>query len=357
VRRPAFLAALALSLAACGGEKKPPPPVPSAPGWIDVAGMECADGSPTGIGISPGRSDAVLVYLAGGGACWGDAAGKCNDSVRSFGSAEFGQLQLFATGTIFDRALAGNPFARWTIVFVPYCTGDVHAGDSVGFHAGATWSHHGWRNLHAAFDAATAALPRPAELVVAGSSAGGFGALAAYDLVRAIWDPAGGTTASLVDDSGPTLVGTAIPPALLSTWWEVWGLGSTVGVECPGCQQDLSKLWVAPASYLDDRLALITTIDDGTMRGFFGDPGLGSSGSPPPPMPPLEFEAALGTLASTLPNLASGSNVAVYRIGGDAAYRHALLTDQFFLGSLQGPPALQWLSDMTSGSPWSSAGP
>jgi hypothetical protein len=361
VRAPALPAALALALAlaACGGERKPA--LAAAPGWIDVAGMVCADGSPTGIGILPGRSDAVLVYLAGGGACWGDAPGECNDSTRSFGQTEFEELQLLASGTIFDRTLAGNPFATWTVVFVPYCTGDVHAGDSIRIHAGASWNHHGWRNLHAAFDAAAATLPRPAELVVAGSSAGGFGALAGYDLIRATWDPEGGTTAALVDDSGPTPVGTTIPPPLLSSWWEAWGLASTVGVACTtGCEQDLSELWRAPATrYSGDRVALMTTIYDGTMRGFFGDPSLGS---PPPAMSQLEFQAALGVLADKLAGMRpqlDAAPIATFQVGGDAAYRHALLIDQFFLGpgSAQGPPALQWLSDMVAGRPWSSAGP
>lgn len=339
---------------ACGSDPTSPP---SASPWTPVAGMRCADGSPTGIGISRGRSDAVLVYLSGGGACWSETA--CDSSFRSFGAAEFDLLQLLSAGTVADRGLAGNPFATWTMVFVPYCTGDVHAGDSVrSYGARGTWQHHGWKNLQAAVQAFTAALPRPAQVVVAGSSAGGFGALAAYDLVRAEWDPAGGTSAALVDDSGPTFVGTAMPPQLLATWWDGWGLDSTIGARCPRCAPldrggagDLSELWPALAqAHPGDRLALVSTTRDDTMRRFFADP---AAGAPPPPMDPLVFEAALDRLAQKLGLL--GPNVATYRVGApSASYRHALLADSFFL---PGSPLLPWLAALSSGAPWTSAGP
>ncbi len=335
------LAALAaLALAACGSDSKPL--IPS--GWMSVPGMICGDGSQTGIGISRGRSDSVLVYLAGGGACW--SASACNNAFRSFGKQEFDVLQLLASGTIFDRTLAGNPFASWTIVFVPYCTGDVHAGDSHQSYGGTAWNHHGYRNLQAAVAAITSALPRPAEVVVAGSSAGGFGSLAAYGMVRAEWDAAGATSASLVDDSGPTFVTTAIPGQLLADWWEMWGLSSTIGQDCSDCQTDLSAMWrTLRAKFPDDRHALISTTQDLTMRGFFADPVLGD-------MSAQDFEAALAALALKLDGL--GPLTATYRIGDASATRHALLADAPFLGSPQGPAMLQWLSDDVSARPWSS---
>src|SRR5450432_912441 len=41
--------------------------------WVPLAGMTCADGSPTGVGVNlTDRSDRVMIYFQGGGAC-GDA--------------------------------------------------------------------------------------------------------------------------------------------------------------------------------------------------------------------------------------------------------------------------------------------
>jgi hypothetical protein len=296
------------------------------------------------------------VYLAGGGACWG--ATTCRDVPRSFSESEFTGIvtnPLLVSGTIFDRSLPGNPFATWTFVFVPYCTGDVHAGLGVKDHGADRWEHHGWENLQAAVGAFTTALGRPRDLVVAGSSAGGFGAFAAYDLVRTVWDPLGGTTSALIDDSGPTFVGTATPPALLEAWWDAWSLGSTLGQRCaPACapasrggRGDLSAIWgVLNGLYPNDRLALISTTQDATMRSFFADPSAGTA------MPPLVFEANLAALARELEQI---PNVASYRVGGDGYMGHALLArlslGPTFLQSPQGPALLDWVSQLASTDP------
>src|SRR5687768_10398419 len=78
---------LLLVVAACGSSGSPTgdaaPTTDAAAGitaplrtwtWIPVEGMRCADGSPAGIGVNlSDASDDVLVFMAGGGACW-DAA-------------------------------------------------------------------------------------------------------------------------------------------------------------------------------------------------------------------------------------------------------------------------------------------
>jgi hypothetical protein len=337
---------LALALAACGSDPDPTPP-PS--GWLDVPGMICGDGSPTGIGISRGSADAVLVYLSGGGACWGETA--CDANFRSFGKAQFDLgSQFLVFGTILDRTLAGNPFAAWTVVFVPYCTGDVHAGDTEQTYGAVSWNHHGYRNLQAAVGRMAAEIARPSQVVVAGSSAGGFGALLAYDLVRAEW-PAPGTVGALVDDSGPTFIGTAIPASVRNAWWDAWSLSSTIGAHCPACEidRDLSEVWpTLRANHGTDRLALISTTQDATMRRYFAN------------MDEMSFENALTALTQELEGPAVGARV--YRIGGLDAADHALL---FPLGSsvasyatTDGALLLDWLSDMAAGrSPWTSAGP
>jgi hypothetical protein len=345
--RLAAAAALAVALAACGGSSSSPTPRSD---WMDVPGMRCGDGTPTGIAISRSRADAVLVFLAPGGACW--SATSCNTVFKSFSKATYDLWQpSIAAGTILDRGLPGNPFADWTQVLVPYCTGDVHLGDSDRTYGGTdAWHHHGWKNLQAAVGAMTAALPRPAQVVVAGSSAGGFGALGAFELVRAEWDPASGTTATLLDDSGPTLVGTAIPPALLSAWWDAWGLGSTIGVDCPACASDMSSLWtILHGRRPQDRLALVSTTMDAEVRMFLADAALGV-----PQQSPADFEANLDALATELDPLRP--QVATYRVGGPYATDHALLLDRFFFRTAQGSLLLDWLTAMVGLDPaWTSS--
>lgn len=352
--RAAAAAVLALSLAACGSSSSSHAAPALQSGWNPVAGMSCADGSPTGIGLLPGRSDKVLFYLSPGGACWGSTA--CGpDILRAFGASAYTMVQLLASGTIFDRTLAGNPFHDWTFVFVPYCTGDVHAGQSEASHGGVPWQHRGWANLHAAVAATTGGLPRPAELVVAGSSAGGFGALAAYDLMRAEWDPAGGTSAMLLDDSGQTFVGAAMPQPLLQRWWSVWRLDQTIGTIFPGSDSNLSVIWpTLHARHPTDRLALVSTLHDATMIGFFADADLQIE-----PMSATTFEANVNDLAGALAAL--GPNVATYRIGGAESQQHAVLlrpsvSEPGFLASPQGPALLDWMSALVAYDPaWTSS--
>jgi hypothetical protein len=335
--RPAALALpLSLALAACG-ESKPPEPSFT---FAAVPGMSCADGSATGIGVSRGSSD-VLVFLQGGGACWSESA--CDQSSGlPFSAAELAQgAQQLLPGTILDRTLAGNPFAGFTLVFVPYCTGDVHAGDAVKtYGASGTWRHHGHPNLDAALAWIDANLPRPTRVVVAGSSAGGFGALVAFDLVRARWPESSGVGAAVVDDSGPTFDPAGLPTALTWAWWDAWGLGATVTPLCSKCRDDLSQLWPTLSSaHPNDLLALLSTTQDATMRGFFGQ------------MTGTDFENALARLAGTIDAL---PNARTFRSSGDG---HALFRSP---ASYQGgaTPLLGWLDPIAVGTgAFVSAGP
>jgi len=338
--RLAAIAVIVSLLTACGGGDGGTPPLS---GWVDVPGMICADGSPTGIGISPGSANRVLVFLNGGGACWGETA--CDASPGPFGSADYQFLSAFTLGTIFDRTLPGNPFADWTLVFVPYCTGDVHAGDSEQTYGTATWRHHGRANLEAALGEVAAALPVPEKVVISGSSAGGFGSLLAFDLLRAHWPAGGAGTAQayLVDDSGPTLVANDLPATLRDTWWANWNLAATVDPLCAACSGDLSELWMTlSAAHPQDRLAFLTTTQDATMRGFFGG------------MAPATFETAIGTLTAKIGGLAGGK-AASFTVGNSTAHALFLAPAAYTAG---GEPLLGWLDLLVTDDPgWTSVGP
>lgn len=76
--------------------------------------MECADGQPTGIGLSRGTSDDLVIYMAGGGACWDHQS--CYEQERAtfiaegFGAAEFGdESPDLSEIELFDRDASDNP--------------------------------------------------------------------------------------------------------------------------------------------------------------------------------------------------------------------------------------------------------
>jgi hypothetical protein len=75
-------------------------------------------------------------------------------------------------GGMLDPADERNPFADYSVVHVPYCTGDTHIGATTTKYAPGLIVHHkGYVNGTAALDRLAAAVPRANEVVVAGESA------------------------------------------------------------------------------------------------------------------------------------------------------------------------------------------
>ena len=262
-----------------GGAGVDATPLPATPGgwtWIDVPGMGCDDGSGTGVAVNPmpagGGGGALFVYFMGGGACWD--ASTCfvlNTAVHG----PFGQAQWDASGAPslahpLDRARASNPFRDASYVFIPYCTGDLHAGTNVATYdvlGPRQFAHVGRRNVEALLPRLLATWPAPARVLLAGSSAGGYGATLNYDLFRRAYP---GAEVALVDDAGPLLEGDGIPADDRAAWYANWHLCDVVDPLCAECRGDLSRLYPAlVAKYPEDRMALLTSLQDQVIRTYF----------------------------------------------------------------------------------------
>src|SRR5204863_337471 len=82
-----------------------------------------------------------------------------------------------ATGSagIFDSARAENPFRDWNVIYVPYCTGDVHAGaaEHVDVPGGPTDQMFvGYRNIGAYLQRLVPTFSHADQVVLSGASAG-----------------------------------------------------------------------------------------------------------------------------------------------------------------------------------------
>jgi hypothetical protein len=305
--------------------------------------------STTGIVISKGTSTDVVVFLEGGGACWDYAtcAVAKTASYGPFGATEAQAVQTLATGSILDRSVLGPlGLGAATLVYVPYCTGDVHAGDKVTtYAAGVTWHHQGHANVMAYLKRLGATLTNPGKVVVAGRSAGGFGALANYPAFRWYWPNA---TSYLVDDSGPPFVGPAIPATSRSSWNTNWDLGAVIDGWCPDCETDLSKAITTLATdFPGDRLALLSYTQDSTIRFFYGTLATGQ-------MTAADFETYLYQLAGVMnPH----SNTGYFFQDGTS---HTMLGDVANHTS-ESVDLADWLEAMIAGtgsaSPWHSVAP
>ena len=141
--------------------------------WIAIPGGDdcrCSDGSPFELWERPADPTKVVLYFQGGGACF--SAETCGPDSSTFTR----NLTIGAVpdcGGIFDETNLENPLAGHSIVYVPYCTGDVHLGDRVTEYSDTvTIDHNGFPNALKGLDTVLANYPDVEQLVVAGASAG-----------------------------------------------------------------------------------------------------------------------------------------------------------------------------------------
>jgi hypothetical protein len=270
----ARLIALSFALLACGNDDEEAALPREAWSFVAIEGATCADGTPTGVAVNPGRRNDVLFFFDGGGACLDYLT--CIEletaSNGPFGEKEFTERVVpILAGSPMDRDDPANPFREWTWVYLPYCTGDVHVGDFVASYRDFQLNEHPYRhvgrkNLALALARLEVLLPAPGKLVVSGASAGGFGAALDYDRVRSTWPNARGY---LVDDSGPLLVGDDLPLAVRAAWVASWRADEVILPVCDDCLDDWSGIYAAlRARWPDDRFALLSTLRDRVIRAF-----------------------------------------------------------------------------------------
>jgi hypothetical protein len=135
---------------------------------------------------------------------------------------------------LLDKTNSDNPFKAMNIAYVPYCTGDVFAGNNVPTlsYLGVDHPTHfvGYENLGLYLDYLRSTFPQLSRVWLAGDSAGGFGAALNFERVQGAFAQA---SVDVLDDSGQP-----IEPApgrwtqFLTAWKAVLPPG------CPGCQSD-----------------------------------------------------------------------------------------------------------------------
>ena len=151
-----------------------------------------------------------------------DASSRAFSLVCSLNGAFFSVNAKASSGGVLDRSNAANPLNDWNIVHLPYCTGDLHLGNSarqapaesaivgpLSYEIQATCSaaklpiHQvGYTNSEAVLQWTLANNPSPEEIVVGGTSAGLLAAQAFVSKVSAMWQaPARGIRVRVLADS------------------------------------------------------------------------------------------------------------------------------------------------------------
>lgn len=248
--------------------------------WVPFDRANCANGSTTGIGINPNpASTRVLIYLEGGGACWSLLTCYVLDLASNFetgyGAADFAadatSTSLLAQPNgLFDRLAIGNPLRDYNYVYVPYCTGDNHAGDNIVQYGSNTARHVGFRNMGAYLDRIVETFPNADRVILAGSSAGGFGATVNWWRTQRAFGP---IRVDLIDDSGTPMPPSVVDPAGATPQLQraQWNLAATLPPGCTACATRLDAIFSHYASvFPDHRAALLSYTSDPVLSLFYG---------------------------------------------------------------------------------------
>lgn len=236
--------------------------------YIEFPDTQCRDGSKAGIAVSKNSaSKKLMIFLEGGGACFDAQTCLANP-------ANVGRQTAEKTTGVFDRANSNNPVRDWNIVYVPYCTGDTHAGDNAGFNVPGVGPQQfvGYANMKKFLDRVVPTFQDATDVLLTGVSAGGFGAAQNAVLVQRAFSR---VKVKAIDDSGPPLSKLAIPECLQDIWRKSWGLDKTFladcGASCPNPKDYAQDYGLFLAKTFSDRSSgLIEAAQDGIISGFFG---------------------------------------------------------------------------------------
>jgi cysteine-rich repeat protein len=237
--------------------------------YVEVPGTTCMNGDPAGFGVSlnPDSTD-VMIYLEGGGACFNDV---CDFSAFS--------IPFVAPGDgIFNRVDLLNPVFDWNMIYVPYCTGDIHGGDAATTLGGSERQFRGYANVATYLERWVATFAGADRVLVTGISAGGFGAGLDFSQIADAFGadvPGEGPQMILIDDSGPPLGSDVIAPCLQQQFRDVWGLDDTVlaacGADCSDPNDFATGVFAHVATrYPEARIGVFSNGADAIIRAFMG---------------------------------------------------------------------------------------
>ena len=233
----------------------------------------CAfDGDDYSFYFKPGKSDKLVIFFNGGGACWN--ATTCLASLQTATPAYVPTDEINLNNPIGQDGLLNlnnpdNPYKDWSIAYLPYCTGDVHFASKDVSYGGTTIHHRGfdnflyareWIEQHFASIGAT-----PGKVLVAGSSAGAYGAALNYDYIKASFPNAKGF---LIGDGGVGVLEQGFMNDAISGSTSSWNVDANLPpnrthLTAGSADSLIPALYSAlSSSYPKDRFSQYTTVHD-----------------------------------------------------------------------------------------------
>src|SRR5262245_21601027 len=192
---------------------------------------ECIKGTPYAFFAKRGSVNKLLIYYQGGGACWDSltcSVPVCDPSVGP------GDNPNGATTGFANQDDPRNPFRDWNVVFVSYCSCDVHYGDAAQDYPPLTpggqpihIEHRGYQNSRFVEKWTREHFVNPDQIFVTGSSAGAYGAWFNAPLHQFVW-PA--SHFQVLADAGNGV----ITPDFLQNEFQNWDFRKNIPNTIPG---------------------------------------------------------------------------------------------------------------------------
>jgi len=299
-------------------------------GWEEVVpggDCECSDGSAFSFWSRRGDPAKVVVFLQGGGACF--SAETCAPENELYRTAV---TQGPNPEGVLDFENPHNPFADYSAVYIPYCTGDVHIGNVTTEYAeGLTIHHKGYANGTAALEHVAATFPDATDVVVLGESAGSIAAPLYAGLVSDRLPDAQITV--VADGSGSYPDDPALNEILA-----VWGAGDVVPAWFDPAGLSVPGLFVQSGHHAPDMVF---------ARHDFGEDENQASWYPYLGVPVGDLLARMETNEEQIE--AAGVDVHSYVAPGDD---HTVLGDAgFYDEAVAGQPLVDWVTKLIAGEP------
>ena len=289
---------------------------------------QCSDGSEFSFWVRAADAEKFVFYLQDGGVCF--SAETCAPE-RDLYNTRVNEGPV-GEGGIFDFADARNPFGDYTVVYVPYCTGDAHLGDaSVEYAPGLTIQHKGYVNASAALDHLATTSRRATDVVVVGESAGAIAAPLYAGLVADRLPDARVTV--LADGSGSFPGGRRVNDIVAA-----WGLGGAVRPWPDADSWSIPGLFVESARHDPDIVfARHDYAYDEKQQSWYPIAGL----------PARDLLSRIDANETRIE--AAGVDLASYIAPGD---EHTALSDgTFYTEEVDGTRLVDWVSRLIEGEP------
>lgn len=307
------------------------PEVLAQSGWERVEGgpgTTCAHGSPFSFWVHHGSSERLAIYLQGGGACWNKAT--CDPAGQPTYDSTVDDQDAPAGG-LMELDNPANPLRGFTVVYVPYCTGDVHLGSrDVTYEDGLAIRHRGRDNVEAALGWAFRSVTAPGVVLVAGESAGALPS-PVYALAMARRYP-NARIVQIGDGAGAFRIASS-----LTHWGAVDALrhDSAFAAIDPAAPSYLALYELVARAAPRVQLAQINSVEDGVQRRFLRLRG----------NPDTRVAAWLGRNMAELRRSIPGFRA--YSMPG--AEHTVLRRPQFYTASVDGVPLRDWVARLLAG--------